>query len=153
MPALIGFLLGGLADGLVSLFNLVSKNWSIAKVYTYFAVYWGLFLSFLALAYKLISNVMSFVNSAINEVNNAIINPNGELLNVAFSVLKTIGFFEALSSTFNNFVPFLVMVLELYIAKISAEKAWQSYLGSYHTATLYSANSASKNGKRFFKKK
>ena len=153
MPAFIGFLLGGFADGLIKFFNLFSKNWTISKVLVYFVFYWWLFLSFLALVYKLISNVMSFTNSAINEVNSAIVNPNGELLNVAFAVLKTIGFFEALASTFNNFVPFLGMVLELYIAKISVQKAWQSYLASYHIATLYTTNSASKNGNRFFNKK
>lgn len=47
MPAFIGFLLGGFADGLIKFFNLFSKNWTISKVRVYFVVYWGGF-SFLS---------------------------------------------------------------------------------------------------------
>ena len=101
---------------------------------------------------KFIYSVYSFLSSGINTLNNAIVNPNGELLGVAFAVLKTIGFFEALASTFNVFTPFLFGVFAIYALKALSKIAFIKYDSVFKTALLYSSNSKSKNGKRFFKK-
>ena len=153
MPAVLGWLFSGLVEIFLYFFNLFSKNWTIPIVRAYQVAFFLAFLAFLGALSKFIYSVYSFLSSGINTLNNAIINPNGELLNVAFAVLKTIGFFEALASTFNVFAPLLFGVFLIYTLKALYKIAWVKYDSAYKTATLYSANSASKNGKRFYKKK
>lgn len=153
MPVVLGWLFSGLVEIFLYFFNLFSKNWTIPIVRAYQVAFFLAFLAFLGALSKFIYSVYSFLASGINSLNDAIVNPNGELLGVAFAVLKTIGFFEALASTFNVFSPFLFGVFLIYTLKALYKIAWVKYDSAYKTATLYSANSASKNGKRFYKKK
>ena len=153
MPAVLGWLFSGLVDIFLYFFNLFSKNWTIPIVRAYQVAFFLAFIAFIGAFFRFAYSVYSFLSSGINTLNNAIINPNGELLNVAFAVLKTIGFFEALASTFNVFAPLLFGVFLIYTLKALYKIAWVKYDSVYKTATLYSANSASKNGKRFFKKR
>ena len=128
MPAILGWLFSGLVDVFLYFFNLFSKNWTIPIVRAYQVAFFLAFIAFIGAFFRFAYSVYSFLSSGINTLNNAIVNPNGELLGVAFAVLKTIGFFEALASTFIK------------------------YDSVFKTALLYSSNSKSKNGKRFFKK-
>lgn len=153
MPVILGWLFSGLVELFLYFFNLFSKNWTIPIVRVYQMAFFSAFLVFLATLFRFFYRVFSFLVDGINALNNAIVYPSGELVNVVFAVLKTIGFFEALASTFNVFSPFLFGVFLIYTLKALYKIAWVKYDSAYKTATLYSANSASKNGKRFYKKK
>ena len=152
MPAILGWLFSGLVDVFLYFFNLFSKNWTIPIVRAYQVAFFLAFIAFIGAFFRFAYSVYSFLSNGINTLNNAIVNPNGELLSVAFAVLKTIGFFEALASTFNVFAPLLFGVFLIYTLKALSKIAFIKYDSVFKTALLYSSNSKSKNGKRFFKK-
>ena len=153
MPAILGWLFSGLVQIFIYFFNLFSKNWTIPIVRAYQVAFFLAFIAFVGAFFRFAYSVYSFLSSGINTINNAIVNPNGELLNVAFAVLKTVGFFEALASTFNVFAPLLFGVFAFYALKALYKFACINYDSILKKPTLYMANFPSKNGKGFFKKK
>ena len=152
MPAILGWLFSGLVDIFLYFFNLFSKNWTIPIVRAYQVAFFLGFIGFIGGFFWFCDSVYCFISIGIKNLYKAIVNPNGELLGVAFAVLKTVGFFEALASTFNVFAPFLFGVFAIYALKALSKIAFIKYDSVFKTALLYSSNSKSKNGKRFFKK-
>lgn len=153
MPVVLSWLFSGIVSVVIYFFNLFSKNWTISIVRVYQVAFFVSLIAFLTSIFTFLYKIYSYLHSGINTLNNAIVNPNGELLGVAFAVLKTVGFFEALASTFNVFAPFLFAIFNIYVLKILYYIAWQKYDSVFKTALLYTTNPNSRKGKRFFKKK
>lgn len=119
---IIGFILAPLftffLDFLLKIFNMFSKApWFIfsLRFYIPFIIAITTFiLAFIGLLLKVYKFIMYFFDL----INNYIANTGSEIVNVGFSVLKSVGFFEALSDSTAVFLPIVFSFISLNALKI-----------------------------------
>lgn len=134
------------ADFIAKIFGYFSKTAFFAQSITLnlaVKVALGIFVGAII---KLMYNIYNFVTETIEMILNTVYSPTGELLNIAFAVLKSIGFFEAFLNTWKLFSPMIFVffsLIALKIAFIIADKTAENY---HRTVGFINNGEADKKG-------
>ena len=138
-------------DKFVGLFNIISKrifvpglillNWAMLAALTTFVT------SLILIIKNLITYIYKFF-----DVLNATTSQTTGLIGISFSVLKSVGFFQALADAFTSFLPFIALFGSLVVMKVLLY-VMKEKLNFYRDVSMISSGADMGKGTFFRKKK
>ncbi|MBR6953065.1 MULTISPECIES: hypothetical protein [unclassified Campylobacter] len=134
------------ADFIAKIFGYFSKTIFFVKSITLNTAVKVALGAFVGAIIKLMYNLYNFVTDTMETILNTVYSPTGELLNIAFAVLKSIGFFEAFLNTWKLFSPLIFAFFSLIMLKIVFIVAENAADRFHKTAGFINNGEADKGG-------
>lgn len=152
LVALLTSLFGWLVDRFVSLFNIISRRIFIPGAFIVNLAVISALGAFFTSAFIVYKKLVDHIYSFFDLLNSTTSNTSG-LAGTAFSVLKSVGFFQAVADAFNGFLPILTMFFSLVVLKaiLKATKEKRDYY--WWLSDIASGADMGKDKGTFFRKK
>lgn len=151
LTSLLTIIFGFLIDFFLSLFGRLT-NTTLYFGFKFFkaayisaiVVFFASFIGFIILLYKTIMGFFDYIN-------NTITNTKSEIFNVAMDVLKSIGFFDAVSDCSAIFIPILFSFFSMIALKIILTLAREKLILYYRATSYLRDHNTRKGRKRYYR--
>lgn len=149
--AILVSLFGWLVDKFVILFNIISKRFFIPGL---IVLNWAMLASLITFVTSLIliiKNLISYIYKFFDLLNATTAQTTG-LIGISFSVLKSVGFFQAFADAFTSFLPLIFLFGSLVATKVLLY-VMKEKLKAYREMSMVSSSADMGKGTFFRKKK